>query len=63
MTSDPESTTEKLLKDLLIAQLARAGCTNEEIRGATKVNNNQVSAIAKPIRAAQKRAVKEGQND
>ena len=43
---------EELIRDLMIVELAKAGCTNEEIRKIVMVTNNRVSNIAGPARRA-----------
>jgi hypothetical protein len=48
-TKDP---TQETIRDLLILELAKAGCSNEEIRNIVRVDNNRVSRIAGPIRRA-----------
>ncbi|HXY17990.1 MAG TPA: hypothetical protein VEH48_01035 [Candidatus Nitrosopolaris sp.] len=45
-----------LLRDLMTVELAKACCTNEEIRKIVKVQNNRESGIAGPVRKAIKRS-------
>jgi hypothetical protein len=46
----PSTTTEDLLRDLMIIQLGLAGLTQEDIRSIVGVDNNRVSWIVRHVK-------------
>jgi len=56
-TQDGDSTNE-LLRDLLILELAKEGVPQLEIRKIVKCGVNRVSEIAAPLQKARKQALK-----
>lgn len=57
LNSSDLSTLNESVKTLTIVLMAQSGCTNEQIRNAVKISNNQISAIAGPVRTNARKTV------
>jgi len=53
-SSNGDSETPELLRDLLITQLSIAGLSNDAIQEIAKCNRTRIADIAKHVRAAQR---------